>query len=143
LTTPIKRRKTGEHIMTTHNRRRMIAGALMSASLAVAGLGLSVGTAEAGTQPDGPFSWCPGDPPVETGNKKYNPVRWDEGICHEYWLVYHGQGNVAQNVWDGPNPPGPPPGMGFAPPPPLPPGWCWGLFLPGPCPPGVVGPRLG
>lgn len=129
--------------MTTHNRRRIIAGALMSASLAVAGLGLSVGTAEAGTQPDGPFSWCPGDPPVETGNKKYNPVRWDEGICHEYWLVYHGQGKVAQNVWDGPNPPGPPPGMGFAPPPPLPPGWCWGLFLPGPCPPGVAGPRLG
>jgi hypothetical protein len=129
--------------MTTHNRKRIIAGALMSASLAMTGLGLSVGTAEAGTDPTGPFTWCPGDPPVETGNKKYNPVVWDESICHEYWIVYHGQGNVAQNIWDGPNPPAPPPGMGFAPPPPLPPGWCWAMFLPGPCPPGVEGPTLG
>ena len=32
---------------TTHNRKRIIAGALMSAGLAVAGMGLSTGTAEA------------------------------------------------------------------------------------------------
>jgi hypothetical protein len=130
--------------MTTHNRKRIIAGALMSASLAITGLGLSTGVAEAVVPPRGPNTWCPGDPPVETGNKKYNPVRWDESICHEYWFVYHGQGNVAQNIWDGPNPPGPPPPLAVpAPPPPLPPGWCWAMFLPGPCPPGVQGPTLG
>ena len=55
---------------------------------------------------------CPGDPPVATGNIRVNPVIWDNNICHEYWYVYHGQGNVAQNIWDGPNPPGPPPAKG-------------------------------
>lgn len=48
------------------------------------------------------------------------------------WYVYHGQGNAAQNIWDGHNPPGPPPAPpGFTPP--LPPGQCWYLFIPGPC----------
>jgi hypothetical protein len=55
----------------------------MSASLAVTGMGLSVSTPHAQTPPGGPYTWCPGDPPVETGNKRVNPVRWDEGICHE------------------------------------------------------------
>jgi len=126
--------------MTTHHRKRIIAGAFVSAGLAMTGLGLYAGVADAQVPPGGPNTWCPGDPPVETGNKKYNPVRWDEGMCHEYWFVYSGQGNVALNIWDGPNPPGPPPGQGFRPPPPIPPGWCWGLFFPSPCPPGVQGP---
>lgn len=130
--------------MSAHTRKRYIAGALISATLAGSAMSVVAGTAEAQVPPGGPYTWCPGDPPVETGNKKFNPVRWDEGICHEYWFVYHGQGNVAQNIWDGPNPPGPPPGQGVGvPPPPLPPGWCWSLFLAGPCPPGVPGPRLG
>ena len=77
--------------MTTHNLKRIIAGALMSASLAVTGMGVSVGTAQAQTPPGGPYTWCPGDPPVETGNKRVNPVRWDENICHTYWFVYHGR----------------------------------------------------
>ena len=63
----------------------------------------------------------------------------DETICHEYWFVYHGQGNVAQNIWDGPDPPAPPPTTPFTPLPPLPPGLCWpvGSFIPVPiaCPP--------
>jgi hypothetical protein len=25
--------------------------------------------------PDGPCHWCPGDPPVQTGNLRYDPVR--------------------------------------------------------------------
>ena len=75
-------------------------------------MGLSAGIAEAETPPGGPNTWCPGDPPVATGNIRVNPVIWDNNICHEYWYVYHGQGNVAQNIWDGPNPPGPPPGQG-------------------------------
>ncbi|BBY28771.1 hypothetical protein [Mycolicibacterium sediminis] len=88
--------------MTTHQRKRMIAGAVLSAAVAMTGLGLSTGlstgVAQAEVPPSGPFQWCPGDPPVETGNKRVNPVRWDEGICHEYWMVYRGQGNVAQNI---------------------------------------------
>ena len=124
----------GNTINTPRSLKRIIAGALLSGGVAVAGgMALSAGIAEA-VPPGGPNTWCPGDPPVPTGNIRVNPVVWDNNICHEYWYVYHGQGNVAQNIWDGPNPPGPPPGQGFVPPPPIPPGWCWGLFLPSPCP---------
>jgi hypothetical protein len=44
--------------------RRVIAGALLSGGIAVAGLGLGSGTAKATA---GPFTWCPGqsmDPPA-------------------------------------------------------------------------------
>lgn len=120
------------------SRKRLIGSVLLATGIAVAGAGLSIGTAHAVTDPTGPFTWCPGDPPVETGNKRINPVIWDESICHEYWFVYFGQGNVAQNIWDGPNPPGPPPDIrGYQPPPPLPPGLCWptnGTFIPVPIP---------
>lgn len=59
--------------------------------------------------PSGPCRWCPGDPPVQTGNRVTNPVVWDETVCHTYWYVYFGQGNVAQNIFEGETPPPPPP----------------------------------
>ncbi|MFN8071118.1 MAG: hypothetical protein U0R66_04825 [Mycobacterium sp.] len=59
--------------------------------------------------PEGPCRWCPGDPPVQTGNHVTNPVVWDETVCHTYWYVYFGQGNVAQNIFEGETPPPPPP----------------------------------
>jgi len=73
--------------------------------------------------PEGPCHWCPGDPPVQTGNLRVYPVVWDETVCHTYWYVYSGQGNVAHNIWEGDNPPAPPPwppGLNFCPIPP----WC-------------------
>jgi hypothetical protein len=74
--------------------------------------------------PSGPCHWCPGDPPVQTGNLRVNPVVWDNNVCHTYWYVYFGQGNVAQNIFEGeippPPPPPPPPGLNFCPIPP----WC-------------------
>jgi hypothetical protein len=113
---------------------------VLSLGIALAGAGLTAGTAQADAwpgcpenSPSGPCTWCPGDPPVQTGNRRVNPVVWNENACHTYWYVYHGQGNVAQNIFEGPVPPAPPP----PPPnltPPLPPGWCWSLFLPAPCP---------
>ncbi len=42
----------------THNLKNLITGALVSGTLAVAGLGLAEGTANASE-----FRWCPGDPP--------------------------------------------------------------------------------
>jgi hypothetical protein len=36
----------------------------------------------------------------QTGNHVTNPVGWDNNICHTYYYVYFGQGNVAQNIWD-------------------------------------------
>ncbi|WP_144207067.1 hypothetical protein [Mycobacterium tilburgii] len=38
-----------------------------------------------------------------------NPVVWDNNICHTYYYVYFGNGNFAQNVWEGDDPPSPPP----------------------------------
>lgn len=73
--------------------------------------------------PEGPCRWCPGDPQPQTGNLRVNPVVWDWNICHTYYYVYSGQGNVAQNIWDGEDPPAPPPwppGLKFCPIPP----WC-------------------
>ena len=86
------------------------AGTVLSAAAALTTVGLdSTGTAEARPiapvplswpgcptdHPEGPCRWCPGDPPVQTGNRVTNPVVWDNNVCHTYWYVYFGQGNVA------------------------------------------------
>lgn len=128
--------------------KRFLGAALLSFALTSAGLGSVPGVASAlpggpapeqawpgcpDSNPSGPCRWCPGDPPVQTGNLRVNPVVWDSNVCHTYWYVYHGQGNVAQNIFEGEvPPPPPPPPPNFTPP--LPPGWCWSLFLAGPCP---------
>ncbi|MFZ0229817.1 MAG: hypothetical protein WAL41_23370 [Mycobacterium sp.] len=61
---------------------------------------------------------------MQTGNLRVDPVRWDATVCHTYWFVTHGQGNVARTVFEGdappPPPPPPPPGLNFCPIPP----WC-------------------
>jgi hypothetical protein len=69
--------------------KRILAGALLSVGVAAAGVGLAEGTATARPiapfpesawpgcpedSPEGPCTWCPGDPPVETGNKAVYPV---------------------------------------------------------------------
>jgi hypothetical protein len=100
--------------------RTVIAGTVLSVGLA-AGSGLTAATAEAGpgwpgcANEHGPCHWCPGDPPVRTGNMVNDPVIWDSSVCHTYWYVNMGQGNVAHEIWDGDDPPAPPP-----PPPPPP-----------------------
>jgi hypothetical protein len=109
-------------VSTTRTLTKIVAGALLSGGVAVAGLGLAAGIGDAspggwpgcdGTH--GPCRWCPGDPPVRTGNMVNDPVIWDSSVCHTYWYVNMGQGNVAHEIWDGDNPPAPPP-----PPPPMP-----------------------
>jgi hypothetical protein len=110
---------------TPHTRRPIIAGALLSAGIAVAGWGLAAGAAHADPgyiEPVGPYHWCPGGPPM--------PVNWDPGICHTFWHVATGAGNVGgpgdlhRNLWEGPNPPrvrqGP----------------CFAMWIPAPCPNG-------
>ena len=108
----------------THTRTRLIAGALMSASLASAGLGFGTGAALAA--PSEPHQWCPGDsmyPPAGPGAVYV----WDMNVCHTWQYVRPGIGNVPvrvpdgvdpitfqpkrwiiqpdSNLWDGPNPP--------------------------------------
>jgi hypothetical protein len=67
--------------------------------LAVAlGIGatLTAGTAQA----DG-GQWCPGHPLPDSA------IKWDMTVCHNWYRVQWGQGNVSQSVWEGEN--GPPP----------------------------------
>ena len=96
--------------------KRVIVG-LATTLLAWGSLaGSSAGTAYADPQyqnPPGPFHWCPGQPlPAEA----HGQIRWDMGICHDYYLVVIGYGNAGglyNNIWDGPNPPHAPMPCGF------------------------------
>jgi hypothetical protein len=94
------------------NIKKMAYTALLSGGLAVASVGLGAGTALA--IPDGPHHWCPGqqrNPPNGPGQG----TLWDWNVCHTFWFVGYGQGNVpasygaAPTIWEGDNPPGPPP----------------------------------
>lgn len=98
---------------TTHNLKRIIAGALLSGGVAATGVAMAAGTAHA--WPFGPYQWCPGQPLPQTGDPTH-PVVWNMTVCHTYYKVGPNQGNVGPYVWDGDNPPGPPP---TSPPPPL------------------------
>jgi hypothetical protein len=104
-----------------HTLTELAAKALLSGAVALAAFGLATGTAQAhpGFAPtshgpvadDGnwgpPHHWCPGDRPPQTGNQ--GEVVWDNSVCHTYYVVDPGLGNVATNIWDGPHPPDNPP----------------------------------
>jgi hypothetical protein len=124
---------------------------LLSGALGLAGLG--AGTAQAcngvwGECGYGPNRWCPGDSLYSDQGGPDNESMWDMGVCHTWYRVAQGAGNVpvperpgsnenSSTVWDGPDPPPPagppppaPPGL------PPPPGMCWSMWIPGPCPGG-------
>ncbi|HZU49818.1 MAG TPA: hypothetical protein VFA16_21565, partial [Mycobacterium sp.] len=105
---------------TTHALKTIMVGALVSGGVAVAGVGLAAGTAHAW---GGPFTWCPGQPMDEpTGPDRYgNHYSWDMSVCHTWYRVDYGYGNVPRviengtstlqgsSAWDGDNPPPPNP----------------------------------
>src|ERR1700754_2100097 len=116
--------RKGPEAMAHHRIvQKLIAAALLSGGPAVSNLVLTAAIAQAhpgpvpldawpgcpNDHPAGPCHWCPGDPPVQTGNLRVDPVRWDASICHTYWYVQPGQGNVSRLIWDGDDPPAPPP----------------------------------
>lgn len=126
--------------MNTHLVARVLAAMVLPGAVALAGLGCAATVARADDNGWGPpKQWCPGDPLPMTGNHVTDPFRgWDMTVCHTYYYLWPGMGNVSNMIWDGDNPPPKPPGSGFQPPPPLPPGLCWptGSFIPVPirCP---------
>jgi hypothetical protein len=73
--------------------KKMIAGALLSGGVAVAGLGLTAGTAQAqpGPAPLNHFTWCPGHPDPNDHISPGGPIAamqregWDLNVCHDYW----------------------------------------------------------
>jgi hypothetical protein len=106
---------------TTHRLKKFIAGTLLSGSVAIAGLGLGAGTAQADPFAAQPNGWCPGEA------LPFNNIQWDMGVCHTWYTVPFGQGNVRMLDLEGnpldsfisadipapmltPPPPPPPPG---------------------------------
>ncbi|MEV3900998.1 hypothetical protein AB0K11_01620 [Mycobacterium sp. NPDC050551] len=105
---------------TTKMMAHTVAVAVISGAIAAAGLGLGAGFAAA-ENPTG--TWCPGQP-VPLG--PLADFGWDDNVCHDYWYVPFGEGNVPitniptgepvkSHIWIG-SPPGRTP-----PPPPAPP----------------------
>jgi hypothetical protein len=123
----IRKRARGNNVpRMTRRIVRLATNALVAGGLGLASLTTGFAQAQPGPvplgawpgcpndHPQGPCHWCPGDPLPPTGNHVTNPVVWDNNVCHTYYYyyyyyVYFGQGNVAQNIWDGDNPPAPPP----------------------------------
>ena len=80
---------------------------LLFGGLGLAVLGLGAGTAQA-APPSGPYTWCPGDDPGGGPGGPFNspgPPNWDWNVCHTFYTVNWGQGNVSLTIWDGENPP--------------------------------------
>jgi hypothetical protein len=104
---------------------RAVGGLLISGGVAASGVALSSGIAHAN---EGPSTWCPGqsmDRPSGP-NSPETPVlsgttySWDMSVCHTWYKVTWGYGNVpmlvdgkptlsGSSTWDGDNPPGPNP----------------------------------
>jgi hypothetical protein len=113
--------------------KRLIAG-WATTMLMAGGLGLacmeSAGSAQAGCQPGwaanvcgyGPNRWCPGDSLYLDRGGPHQGVEWDMGVCHTWYRVAEGAGNVGEgphnqsDVWEGPNPPPPAPPPNYGPP---------------------------
>jgi hypothetical protein len=104
---------------TARALKRIVAGVLLSGGVAVAGFGVAGGTAQAGPSlapqyrgpfgAGGPYHWCPGDDPKGGPGQPFtNRPNWDWNICHTYYVVPAGKGNVSPGIWDGDNPPPPP-----------------------------------
>jgi hypothetical protein len=98
--------------------KRMIAGAVLTSGVALAGLSLGAGSARADDDCSpptrvngicyGPNHWCPGDSLFHlTQNHIHDPVTWDMHVCHTYYHVALDQGNQGQGIYEGPNPPPP------------------------------------
>jgi len=115
---------------TGHALKKITGRALRAGGLAVAGAALGLGSAHAqpglvppapgpwseyGPVPpgaSGPYKCCPGDEKsgLHPGTGRGCPgtgVSWDAGLCHIWYGVYWGHGNVAPGIWEGPEPPPP------------------------------------
>ncbi len=107
---------------TTHNMTRILVGALLSGGVALAGA-WAPGIAHAN---GGPYTWCPGQSmdwptgPNTTTLGMHAQYVWDMNVCHTWYKVTYGYGNVPRivngastlqgsNTWDGDDPPPPNP----------------------------------
>lgn len=115
---------------TTRTLMKVVAVALLSGGIAVAGMGAALGSAQAqpasvapmhGVIPEdgpvppgagGPYTCCPEDQKSglhpQTGRGcPGTEVHWDASSCHTWYGVVWGHGNVAPGIWEGPDAPPP------------------------------------
>jgi hypothetical protein len=74
-----------------HTFRNSIAAALLSGGLAVTVIGLAPATAQADPSdpvPEQSHNWCPGQ------GLPFPGIQWDMGVCHTWYTVPVGTGNV-------------------------------------------------
>jgi hypothetical protein len=66
---------------TTRTLKRITTGALLAGGVAVAGMGLGAGTAQANCNALGVCGivWCPGQ------RLPASDVKWDMNVCHHYY----------------------------------------------------------
>jgi hypothetical protein len=117
---------------------RIAAIVTASGSLTLAGIGLSTDAAQADPYNGPIWTWCPGQALPARG------IQWDMAVCHHYFMVPLGTGNVPMvDYWGKPTQSefsadvAPPDLTPAPPPPPPPPGqpFCTprgGLFIVGP-----------
>jgi hypothetical protein len=75
---------------------RFMTTVAVSGSLALAGLALDAGTAQADPSVN-VMTWCPGQAPPDRG------IRWDMNVCHNYFIAPIGKGNVPMvDYWGNP-----------------------------------------
>jgi hypothetical protein len=85
---------------------RIIGGALLSGGVAVAGLGLAAGTAQATPGPAPRYMWCPGRPWDWLAPP---PPDWDMNVCHNVMTIKNADGSW--RIVEDPNPPPPQPSI--------------------------------
>ena len=83
-----------------HNTRRIFAGAALAGGVAMAGLGLGAGVAQAYPMctPNGTCAtqWCPGR------SLPAPDVKWDMTVCHDFLSnPYPGAVQVGSRTWEG------------------------------------------
>jgi hypothetical protein len=86
--------------------KRIIAGALLSGGVALAGFGLAAGSAQAQPGPLPLIHWCPGQPWQSLAPP---PPDWDMSVCHDMKTVPDASRNPPWRVVETP-PWTPPPG---------------------------------
>src|SRR3954451_16578233 len=67
---------------------RLATTVLMAGGVAVASQALGGDIAQADPFPAQPHDWCPGEA------LPFNNIQWDMGVCHTWYTVPFGQGNV-------------------------------------------------
>lgn len=70
------------------NRISRLATVVAAGAVTTAGLALGAGAAQADTFSAQPHSWCPPEA------LPFNNIQWDMTMCHTWYTVPFGQGNV-------------------------------------------------